>query len=608
MAQDTHKLLVALQDATIFLEDRLGENRGGTIYTHPQEIITCSSLDELEDAWPRLEVALEKGFHAAGLLSYELGYAFEARLVPLIADRLKTPLLWFGIFEPPAFSSAESLDSAFAALGPPPPIESLFPESDAQTHTAKIRRVLAYIEAGDIYQANLTFQQTFNYKHDTLKLYAALRTRQPVAHGGFARTADATILSVSPELWIDIAGTTATMRPMKGTAPRGENRQTDAIEAETLRADPKQQAENLMIVDLLRNDLARIATIGSVRVPALFTRETYPTFHALTSTITAHISPSHTIRDRIKALFPCGSIVGVPKIRAMQILHDLEGFSRGFYSGAFGTIAPNKDMNFNVAIRTAVIRADGQGCYGTGGGIVADSVPAAEYQEALLKSRLLQSLAQDYALLETFRWTRSDGFVRLPLHLARLARSAKTLGFALDATAVERDLAGRAENACFTVHTDMRVRIKLHRSGTFDIAATPLGAPAIAGLRVEIAAPRLDPADPFLRHKTSFRDVYETACAHAQHRGLDEAIFLNRRGELAEGSRTSLFIERDGHLVTPTLSSGLLPGILRQTLLESGQAREQTLTLADLHRAPAWYLGNSLHGLRQATLVEKIPA
>jgi len=597
-----------MSDVVVLLEDRLSPEPSATLYRNPIGTIECSQPDQVEQALSRLDAALDNGLHAAGFISYDLGYAFEATLRPLMAQKRTAPLLWFGLFRAPECVSGQALDAALAKLPPPPPITDLAAGSDLDTHVENVRQVLAFIEAGDIYQANLTFQMRFRYSGDWLSLYAALRVLQPVAHGGLVAMDGMTLLSVSPELWIDGAAGVATMRPMKGTIARGDHSEADEAAKLALAADPKQQAENLMIVDLLRNDLSRIAQIGSVRVPRLFTLETYPSFHTLTSTITAELKPALKIREIVEAAFPCGSIVGVPKIRALQILAGLEQGSRGVYTGAIGAISPDRTMKFNVAIRTAVIADDGAGTYGVGGGIVADSDPVSEYEEALLKGRFLRELATDFGLIETFKWSAESGFVRLDLHLQRLAKSASELGFTFDRVGARDALAVREREVYRADANDMRIRLLLGRDGNLDITAGPLPPDSAAPLRVGMSEQRLDPADPFLRHKTTRRRLYEQAYAEAQAKSLDDMLFFNTRGELAEASRNTIFVEISGRLVTPPVESGLLAGILRQSLIEAGQAGEQILVLDDLRRAGAWFLGSSLRGLRRAVLVEAAAA
>jgi len=592
-------VLDSLTPPYVLLEDRLAAGAGGRLYAAPRSVVRCDDPAGVEAAFRQIEAALAEGLHAAGLFSYELGYALEPRLARLMPGRRDAPLIWMGLFEAPRLVSAAALDAAFAKLGPPPPITELRSGHDRARHVEKVEQVLRLIEAGDVYQVNLTFPLRFRYAGDPLGLYAALRARQPVGHGGVAALEDMTVLSVSPELWVRVADGQATTRPMKGTGARGADPAADRAAQAALAADPKQRAENLMIVDLLRNDLARISAPGSVRVPALFTVETYPSFHALTSTVTGRLEAGRSLLQRVAALFPCGSIVGAPKIRAGEIIRALEAAPRGVYTGALGAISPCGDMAFNVAIRTAVLRPDGTGRYDVGGGIVADSDPEAEYEEARLKGRVLTDLAEEYGLIETFRWSPAAGFVRLALHLDRMAASARQLGFAFDRPAAEQALDRLA--ATWAVETgDRRVRLQLSRAGALDITHAGLIASKEI-LTIGLATARLDPGDPFLRHKTTRRDVFEHAFEAAAAQGLDEVVFLNRRGEVAEASRNSVFVEVGGRLVTSPLSSGLLPGVLRGQLIDSGRAVEGDLSLALLRSHPI-LLGNSLHGLRAARL------
>jgi para-aminobenzoate synthetase/4-amino-4-deoxychorismate lyase len=593
--------LRGLTSPFVLLEDRSGARTRARLFRDAVEIVRCDAPEDVEAALRRIEDGLATGLHAAGLFAYELGYALEPTLTSLIPEDRDVPFLWFGLFARAEWLDGAALDAAFAEYGPPPPITGLSAGHDRATHMDKVRRVLELIRAGDVYQANLTFPMRFHYAGEPLALYGALRARQPVAHGGVVALGDRTVLSVSPELFVRVCGDQATTRPMKGTAARGFDPDADEAARQALAADPKQRAENLMIVDLLRNDLARISTPGSVRTPSLFTVETYPTFHALTSTVTARLRPGVGLRDRIAALFPCGSIVGAPKIRASEVIRELEAESRGVYTGAIGAIEPSGDMAFNVAIRTAVIAADGAGRYGVGGGIVADSEPDAEYEEALLKARVLQDLATDYGLIETLRWSPGQGFIRLARHLERLSASAAQLGFSFDRAGADARLAREARAWSHQAY-DQRVRLLLARTGALMISHETAAGPPSRPLEVCVAHDRLDAGDPFLRHKTTRRELHEHAFAHAAAQGRDEAVLLNRSGAVADASRNSIFVEAGGRLVTPPRAAGALPGVLRGALIAEGRAIEGELDLASLRRAERWFIGNSLHGLRAARL------
>jgi para-aminobenzoate synthetase/4-amino-4-deoxychorismate lyase len=589
--------LAGLARPFVLLEDRLDPAAPARLFQHPLDVVRCDAADEVAAAFERIEVGLALGLHAAGFLSYELGYALEPKLAPLMPEPRATPLLWMGLFPAPRSLAAPILDAAFAALGPPPPITALAAGHDRAAHVEKAGRVLDLIAAGDIYQANLTFPLGFRYGGDPLGLYGALRCRQPVSHGGVVAFDGSTVLSVSPELFVRVRNGEAVSRPMKGTASRGADAVADAAAKQALAADPKQRAENLMIVDLIRNDLSRICEPGSVRAPHLFAVETYPTFHTLTSTVAGRLRPGVGLAERIAALFPCGSIVGAPKVRAAQVIREFETAPRGVYTGAVGAAAPGGDMEFNVAIRTATLRPDGQGTYGVGGGIVADSDPRAEYDEAMLKGRVLSDLADDYGLIETLRWSATDGYVRADRHLDRLAASAAALGFRFDRGAADREL---DRLALAWSGEDRRVRLQLSRGGDLAIAHPPAPAAIDRPLRVGVAAARLDAGDPFLRHKTTRRAAFDRAFAEAQNAGLDEAILLNRSGEVADASRHCVFVGAGARLLTPPLAAGALPGVLRAALLAEGRAVEAPVSLATLQAADRWFLGNSLNGLRLA--------
>ncbi|WP_029073693.1 aminodeoxychorismate synthase component I [Kaistia adipata] len=587
----------------VLLEDRLDAQGEALLYVDPVEIVRCERAEDVAAALARIEAGLARGLHAAGFASYELGYALNERLVGLLPAGRALPLLWFGLFPAPERIDAATLDAYFGALAPPAPLEAVRPALDATEHGRHVERVLDYLRDGDAYQINLTFPVDFQYRGDPLSLYAALRAGQPVAHGGVVDFGDATILSVSPELFLEISDGVVTTRPMKGTVMRGETAEADRAAMAELTADPKQRAENLMIVDLLRNDLSRISEVGSVRVPELFKVETYPTLHTLTSTVTSRLVPGTSLAQLLGAVFPCGSITGAPKLRAMEIIRELEALPRDVYTGAIGAIRPNGDLRFNVAIRTATLFPDGTGRYGVGGGIVADSKPAAEYDECLLKARVLTDLAEDYGLIETLLWSPEMGFARLELHLDRLARSALALGFAFDRDAAAARL--EALGATLDDGAPHRVRLELRRDGSLEIVAPRLAAEPDRPVVVTVASLRADAGDPFLRHKTTRRALYETAFTEATGHGADEAILLNRDGHVTEATRSNVFVERDGILLTPPISDGLLPGILRQSLIASGAAIEQQLTLADLSAAERWYVGNSLRGLRPARLMDE---
>jgi para-aminobenzoate synthetase/4-amino-4-deoxychorismate lyase len=411
-------------------------------------------------------------------------------------------------------------------------------------------------------------------------------------------TPEVCVLSLSPELFVERQGGVIRSRPMKGTAARGEHPGEDAAARAALAASVKDRAENVMIVDLIRNDLGRIAEPGSVRVEAICAVEDYPSVFQMTSTVSARSAAG--LYEVIAALFPCGSITGAPKVRAMQIIHQLERQPRGLYTGALGWIGAQGDFCLSVAIRTLLIELDGRVRYGVGSGIVWDSAPAAEYAECLLKAGFVTSADPGFRLIETLRM--ADGvFPMLTQHLDRVQTSANALSFACDRAGLIESLEKLAlEHA----RGNFRVRLTLGRAGDVELAAVPLMATA-EGAKAVFSPVRLDSRNPWLRYKTTVRDLYEQELARIQNDpSVFDVIFFNERNEVCEGARSNVFVRMapGEPLLTPPLACGLLPGVLRRRLLESGEAREAVLGETDLHRAAEVYLGNALRGLVRVVL------
>lgn len=570
----------------VLLDDARDGGAGARIYADPVEIVTASRILDVPDAMRRIREATRDGLHAAGFLSYDAGAAFVAKTPASDAG----PLLWFGLFNGwRPFDPASLPDPHGAWIG------AAQPDTDFFRYAAQLDEVLALIRAGDIYQANLTFSAHAWISGDPLALYAKLRAASRAGWGAVVDTGNTTYLSLSPELFFSLEKGRLTARPMKGTAPRDPDPLADAAAARALAADPKQRAENLMIVDLMRNDLSRIARPGSVRVPALFTVESYPTVHQMTSTVTAEITPDADAVDVIAALFPCGSITGAPKLRAMQAIHPIEERPRGIYTGSIGYIARDGDAQFNVAIRTLTIdRGASQVHLGLGSGIVADSVAHAEWAECLAKGAFLTAGNRPFDLIETMRFDPQDGIFLLDLHLARMKASAAHFGLSFDRHAARNEL----QAATFRLRDEARIRLLLSPTGAIAIETAPLPPPLPAPVAVRVVPLPVSPDDFRLRHKTTDRAFYDDARRSAE---TVEVAFVDRQGFLTEGSFTNLFVERDGQLLTPPIDRGLLPGVLRAELLDSGRAVEQDLTPADLTNG--FFVGNALRGLVAAVTV-----
>lgn len=560
-------------------------------FARPLGAIRADTPEDVPAALAAMAAACAAGRHVAGYFSYELGYVLEPRLLSHLPQRRSVPLLCFGIFEAPqvvddvdAVLTSRSTGRAYAGL--------LSHEWDEGAYRLRFDRVRDLIAAGDFYQANLTFRSRFPFTGDPRALYRALREHSAVRYGAYLDDGDRQILSLSPELFFDLAADGAiTARPMKGTAARGTDLASDAKARAGLASSAKDRAENLMIVDLLRNDLGRIAEIASVDVSDLFEVETYPTLHQMVSTVTARLKPGVGVSEIVRALFPCGSITGAPKIRAMEAIAELEQSPRGVYCGAIGHFAPDGSACFNVAIRTLTI-SGGRGELGLGGAVVQDSRCEAEYAECLLKARYYQAARRPLELIETLRFSPDEGLVRGKRHLARMVGSAAAFGIACDTDAAMQMLDKSVANA----EADLRIRLTLSDGGEFSCTTAPL-PPNPASWTCMISSQRVLAGDALARHKTSWRTLYEKEHANLPP-GCDEIVFLNERGEVAEGSRTNVFVMRNGKLLTPPLSAGALDGVLRRALIEEGRCEEATLLPEDL--SGEMYLGNSLRGLIRA--------
>ncbi len=590
-----------LEETFVLLDNSAGMGAPTLLFSEPKEIVSAWTPDEVGPALARLEAAAANGLHAAGFLAYELGYVLEPKIRALLPDGRNVPLLWFGLYDAPREMTEAEVDHWLATHTKSGSYQftSVTTAWDQQEYESRFAAVQEKIRAGDIYQLNLTFKARFRLEGSPLTFYRDMRKRQRVAYGGIVDTGEVTVLSASPELFIEKDGRVVSTRPMKGTAPRAGTPEADAEARRVLATDVKQRAENLMIVDLMRNDLGRIAEVGSVGVTDLFTVETFRTLHQMTSGVEATLKDGLGLSDLIRAIFPPGSVIGAPKIRAMELIHDYETEPRGVYCGAIGHITPQGGALFNVAIRTPVIFRGGQGEMGIGSGVVYDSVGAKEYAECLLKMKFLTDPPKSFELIETLLYEGRKGFWLLEGHLARLKASAAYFGYPHDEAEVRAALEGAVAGL---EDARLRVRLLLSEDGkvTVTTAEQPKQGPD-AVMRYVISDTRVDSANAFLFHKTTRRELYDREWQHyAETAGADEVLYLNERGELAEGSRTSIFIERDGKLLTPALASGLLPGVLRRDLIASGKAEEAVLTLEDLSSAEAVYVGNSVRGLVRA--------
>jgi para-aminobenzoate synthetase/4-amino-4-deoxychorismate lyase len=609
LPQQLHSLVASCSDSVLLQTCRFDpSNRRSFLFLDPVHTVAAYTLEEIPALFQQIENSLAEGFHAAGFLSYECGYHFE-HFESVALDQQRFPLAWFGIYRKPLIYDHET--GCFDGDSPLPSSENKPQKASARfaasialaisevDYSEKIERIKEYIRAGETYQVNFTNKVSVPADMDSDVAFATLLRQQPVAYTAFLNVAGHHILSLSPELFFKIEQGRIITRPMKGTMPRGLDTAEDLQAAIRLQNDEKNRCEHVMIVDLLRNDLGRICTMGSVQMDDIFSVEKYETLLQMTSTISGTLRPGLTYYDIFRGMFPSGSITGAPKIRTMQIIHELEDTPRGIYTGSIGYMSPDGSSTFNVAIRTLDLK-EGKAQMGVGGGIVADSDPQDEYRECLLKAKFLTRSRRDFQLIETMLWNGEFRFIST--HLDRMESSASYFGFGFSRAAIESQLI--AESSVFKREDFYRVRLLLDEAGDLTITCSthvPTTAPQ-PGL-IQLSIERTSSTDVFLRHKTTHRELYESQYAKCRVDGFDEVIFLNERGEVTEGAISNIFIQRAGKLLTPPLSSGVLPGVFRRHLLQTDtRSEEVTLTLQDLESANAIYLCNSLRGLREVKL------
>jgi para-aminobenzoate synthetase/4-amino-4-deoxychorismate lyase len=562
----------------------------------PSRILTAVRPDQVADVLQQVHDATQAGSWAFGYVAYEAAAGLDPQLPGGSTSAGEPPLVWFGLCDEPA--RVESL------LPPPeagPPTAAWRPDWTDDEHAAAVATVREHIAAGETYQCNLTDRLRSPVAGDVEQLYTRLALAQRGAYNAYLDLGRHVVASASPELFFEWAGDVVRTRPMKGTARRGRTTAEDREQSRRLLASSKEQAENLMIVDLLRNDLGRVAEVGSVVVDELFALERYPTVWQLTSQVSARLRPDTGLLDLFRALFPCGSVTGAPKRRTMQLIDELEPTPRGIYCGAVGVVAPPSApfrARFNVAIRTAVVdRTTGEGVYGAGGGITWGSDAVAERAELHAKAAVLAHDVTEHELLETLAFVPGEGLRNLQGHLARLADSADWADFRFDGAAVletvQQAVAGRTEPA--------RVRVLLSRSG--HVAVELEAMPPVAPLPVRLALDDdpVDAASPWLQHKSTRRDVYLTRAL--RHPEADDVVLVNQYGELTETTTANLALQLGGRWWTPPTTSGCLPGVERARLLQLGRLHERVLTIGDLRHAEQVAVLNSLRGWRPAALL-----
>ena len=571
--------------------------------------------DDGADFLARADSFREQGYFLAGWLAYEFGYLLEPRLHPFLPGKnssLEKPLAVLGVYNEPlvfdhkigssnggrGWSTTEIEEDSFSCT-------QLQSTLSREQYLQAIKKIQEYICAGDTYQVNFTLHLDFLFNGSVGALYRTLRRNQSVSYSAWIRHDGRDILSFSPELFFTADSAKIRVRPMKGTMARGRTEAEDDEHRRELCSDPKNRSENVMIVDLLRNDLGRLlhAGGGGTVIPrSLFDVETYESLLQMTSTIDGVPAGNGplSLTSLMTALFPCGSVTGAPKIRTMEIIHELEKQARGVYCGAIGYAGPEKSC-FNVPIRTLEL-SGGQGRMGIGSGIVADSDPESEWQESLLKGNFLTRREPEFQLIETLLLEPDEGFFLLDFHLERLADSARYFHFTYDPEIIH----SRLQETEIESNHRQRVRLLLHRDGRVQVTSTLLTEDsALSGqLKVLFSRQQVNTNDPHLFHKTTRRSLFDNERKKAVDRGCFEVLFTNTLDQVTEGAISNLFIRNNDNFLTPPVSCGLLAGTYRRMLLEDGRAVEQVLSVDDVLAAEEVYVANSVRGLVRVQVQE----
>jgi para-aminobenzoate synthetase / 4-amino-4-deoxychorismate lyase len=550
----------------------------------PERIMAAKTLDQVKPLLKEVESLWREGFYVVGFVSYEAGPAFDSKLK--VNKDNKLPFAWFAVFR----KSDQKLDKQSEAYL----AGEWKPDCSGETYQQAIQAIHHAIARGDTYQVNHTIRMQADFYGDAWGYYQHLAGLQS-GYNAYIDTGDYQILSMSPELFFRWEQDQLITKPMKGTAKRGRYQQEDILRSAQLLDSTKDRAENLMIVDLLRNDLGKIAVPGTVQVPALFEIERYSTVWQMTSTVEAKTAPSTTLTDIFSALFPCGSITGAPKRKTMELITSLEQSPREVYCGAIGYLKPDGEAVFNVGIRTIIIeQPSNKATYGVGGGITWDSTSGGEYEEVITKAKILEANPYTHQLLESIR-LENGTYPLMEKHLIRMLDSASYFDYPFPENEIKSQLALLSKQYPSGVH---KIRLLLSLQGEIDIQAQQL-QDVSQPIEATLAKTPISSKNVFLYHKTTNRKVYE----EQKVAGFFDTLLWNEKEELTEFTIGNLVLELDGKLVTPPRDSGLLAGVMRAELLESGEVEERIVYREDLWRASAIWLVNSVRGWLKVKVV-----
>jgi para-aminobenzoate synthetase / 4-amino-4-deoxychorismate lyase len=579
------------------------DNRLSYLFTRPEEIISCNNLTHVIPSINQIESRLKSGMFAAGFISYEAGFAFEKAFS--INKPFNFPLLWFGIFNKPDIFDHKYLEFEDVAGDTGCAISNVKADISRSQYVSSIRRIKKYIEKGSTYQVNRTFKLRFSFNTTAEDLYLYLRKKQTVSYSALIKNETGYVLSFSPELFFRKTGSIMRVKPMKGTMRRGCSVNGDTENARLLYNCQKNRSENIMIVDLMRNDLGRISDIGSVKTKKYFTVEKYESLFQMTSTVESSLKDGIRLADMFKALFPSGSVTGAPKISTMRIINEIEKTPRGIYTGSIGFITPDMDSVFNIAIRTISLNMKGKkGEMGVGSGIVYDSDPDKEFNECILKADFLTKESGDFKLIETMLWSPCRGCELLNSHMQRLKESADYFSIKYD----KDRLLGELNNTFCSLKNkvDYRIRLLMDRRGDVEIIALPVEGVICSGL-VTVSAKNTCSSDKWLYHKTTERSIYDSEYICGKKRGFFDVIFRNERGEITEGAISNIFIRKNNIYYTPPLKCGVLNGVFRRHIIAKNilRVKENVLYYEDLLQAEEIIMTNAVRGMVRVSLVKE---
>lgn len=591
----------------ILLENTKSIEHDALLFENPVAEIICHKGEDLRACFQKIDELRQSGHYISGYVSYDAGYYLvdkndfkithqnnqDAILLHLYAFKnvIKLPQTKLNDY----FNQLDVGDIALNNL--------TFGLSKAE-YAKGFETIQQNIKDGNTYQINFTTKFHFDCVGSDLALYQALRARQKVEFGAFLKFPEHSILSISPELFFRKTGQYIESKPMKGTFPRAKDPSEDQAIVDFMRQDEKTLSENVMIVDLIRNDISRITQLGSVAVKNLFEIQSYETVHQMISTVTGKVNEDISVEEIFTNLFPCGSITGAPKISTMKIIEQIEKAPRGMYTGAIGYITPENDMCFNVPIRTVILQKDGSAELGVGGGIIHGSVCEDEYNECLLKAKFLTSV-QNYQLIESMLWNaKIQKILRLDQHIARLTESAQALNFQLNIAELTQKLNDFVE---LRIQQDSKIRMLLHRDGQLEISHSAIEAPTDDVKYLMLSDHKIDANNILLKYKTTERSLYEAEFQKAAEHNCYDVLFMNTNDEITECSRHNIFIEKAGQWFTPPIESGLLGGVKRAELIAELQEKctVQVLTLSDIQTADRIFVTNSVRGLVEVKLLEK---